>query len=153
MRPGDRLICALVEPLGVGRRFQGWPLHVTVIPWFRLGDDTERLAAGLRQAFTGIPPFESAVRGVTRLGPNKDRVAHLLEPALYPELESRARRYLHKKRAWLADETTRTRRPYLPHVTFQGDDHLEGGDSIYCDRVYIVAQEGDTKLVAGEIAL
>lgn len=153
MLPGDRLICAFIEPRRTGHGFKDWPLHVTIIPWFRLEDTSESLAAGLRRAFTGIAPFKSTVRGTTRLGPKKDRSAHLLDTEGYPELEKQARKYLRKKRAWLVDETTKARRPYLPHVTFQDGDHLEEGSTISCDRIYIVAQKGDRKTVESEIML
>ncbi|HEX5744485.1 MAG TPA: 2'-5' RNA ligase family protein [Candidatus Saccharimonadales bacterium] len=154
MQPGDRLICTLVEPLGVGHRFKEWPLHVTVLPWFRLEDPSYRVAAGLARAFSGIGPFSAKAGKDVRLGPKKNRPARVLEPAgSFPELEARTRSYLHKKRAWLVDETTRTRREYLPHVTYQRGDVLGADRTIYCDRLYVIEQKGDYKEIVAEIPL
>ena len=153
MQPGDRLICAFIKQRQTGGTFKAWPLHVTIIPWFRLGEPSDRIAAGLEQAFSTVSPFTAKIQGETRLGPKKNRPAHLLEPGSYPELERLARRYLHKKRAWLVDETTKVRRPYLPHITFQGDEHLEEGESVHCGRLYIITRQSDHKRIDSEIVL
>lgn len=154
MQPGDRLICAFLEPLSVGRQFKEWPLHVTVMPWFRLDDPSDRVAAGLEQAFSGIAPFSAEAGRQVSLGPKKNRPARVLEPAgSFPGLEARSRRYLHKKRAWLVDETTQARREYLPHVTYQRGDVLGADRTIYCDRLYVVEQKGDYKEIVAEVPL
>jgi 2'-5' RNA ligase len=153
MQPGDRLICAFVAPQIVGSRFKRWPLHVTIVPWFRLKADSAQIATGLQLALSPLKSFKVRIGEEARFGPKRNRPAHLLEPGAFPELERRARSYLHKKRAWLVDETTKVRRAYRPHVTFQDDEHLNEGDTVFCDRLYIIEQKGDYKSVESEIYL
>lgn len=152
MLPGDRLVCAFVRLIHVGYTFQQWPLHVTVVPWFRLPDSTEHIAASLTVALTSVAPFEATAAEQTMLGPRRNRPALLLhEPTPFHDVEQHVRAYFHKKRAWLVDETTKQRRSYRPHVTVQKDDRLTVGDRFTCDRVYLVAQMGGIKTVVGEI--
>ena len=151
MLPGDRLVCCFVSDQAVGTQFKKWLLHVTIVPWFRLEDSTEHIAEGLAESLAAITPFESRVGETARFGPRKNRLAYLIEPAQLPDVEQRVRNYLHKKRAWLVDETTKRKRSFKPHVTYQGDDHLEEGSTLRFDRVYIVEQKGDYKEIVAEI--
>jgi 2'-5' RNA ligase len=151
MLPGDRLVCAFVDPVTVGDIFTRWLLHVTVIPWFRLNDSSERVAAGLQSALNPIEPFAVKVDEEAMLGPKKNRPAHMIESGLFPEVETRVRNYLHKKQAWLVDETTKRKQQFRPHVTVQGDRHLEKGSELYFDAIYIVEQKGQHKEIVAAI--
>lgn len=154
MVPGDRLICAFIKPLAVGDTFPQWPLHVTIVPWFRLGDQTDHIVWGLAEALHPITPFTATADTQTMVGPRRNRPAMLLHmPTPFQVIEQRVRVYFHKKRAWLVDETTKVRRAYLPHVTFQGDEQLQPGETFACDRLYVIEQFGDKKAVVGEIIL
>jgi 2'-5' RNA ligase len=153
MQLGDRLICVFVTPQTVGSCFKQWPLHITIVPWFRLKTDSSQISDGLQKSLSPFGAFEVRVGEKTRFGPKRNRPAHLLEPGAFPELERRVRSYLHKKRAWLVDETTKVRRAYRPHITFQGDERLSEGGTVFCDRLYIVEQKGDHKTVESEIYL
>jgi len=153
MLPGDRLVCAFVEPPAAGTEFSDWPLHVTIMPWFRLDASAQQLAAGLKQALTSIKPFESKAGELVKMGPRK-RPARLLQlPTPFTEIEVRVRNYFHKKRAWLVDETTKKPRQYRPHVTFQKAAELGEGKSFHVSRLYIVEQKGDYKVITAEISL
>lgn len=138
----------------MGYCFAVWPLHVTVMPWFRHRDDSALLAAGLGRAFSAVPPFEAEMLGQAMFGPRKNRLVRLVKaPTNFTLLEQRARAYLHKKHACLVDETTKVRPEYCPHVTEQGDLYLRDGDTFRCDRLYIVEQKGQYKVVMNEIVL
>jgi hypothetical protein len=153
MLPGDRLICAFVDPVSVGKTFSNWLLHVTIVPWFRLDDSSDQIARGLQTALSPIPQFQVKVGEEVRLGPKKNRPAHLVEEGLFPDIEKRIRNYLHKKQAWLVDETTKRKQQFRPHVTFQGDNHVKTGDVLVFDAVYIVEQRGSYKEVVAAIPL
>lgn len=153
MTPGDRLVCAFVEPQSVGMTFQRWLLHVTIVPWFRLDDSPEVIAAGLTRALQTIPPFEAEVAEQAAFGPRKRPVSLLVQPTLFTNVEAKVRGYLHKKRAWLVDETTKKYYDFRPHVTMQGGRQLQDGDTFRCDRLYIVEQKGDYKEIMSEIIL
>ena len=154
MLPGDRLVVALVKPYQVGDRFIDWPLHVTVVPWFRLNNKPERIAKGLTKALTPIKPFDVIMNQTAWFGPKKNRQAHLIElPTPFSEIEKRVRNYFHKKRAWLVDETTKKRRDFRPHVTVQKSNQLRVGDSFKIDCLYLVEQRGSQKEIVAEIKL
>lgn len=129
-------------------------MHVTIVPWFRLGDGSEQVAAGLAEACAAIRPFEAKTGEEVMLGPKKNRPARLLElPTPFTEIEQKVRAYLHKKRAWLVDETTKRRHEFRPHVTVQEGSELDGGKTFRVDRLYIVEQKGDYKEITAEIHL
>ena len=154
MVPGDRLICAFVRPLELGDTFPQWPLHVTIVPWFRLQDHTDHIVQGLTEALYQIAPFTATADAPVMMGPRRNRPATLLaKPTPFQVIEQRVRTYFHKKRAWLVDETTKIRRPYRPHVTFQGNERLQSGETFACDRLYVIEQFGEKKAVVGEIIL
>lgn len=153
MLPGDRLVCAFVEPVAA-RQFKQWPLHVTIVPWFRLSDGSSVIAAGLKLALKTIKPFEVVGDGETMFGPSKNRLVRLLAPSQpLNTAEAKVRGYLHKKRAWLVDETTKKHYDFRPHVTAQAGSSLSKGDKFVIDRLYIVEQKGEFKEVASEVVL
>jgi 2'-5' RNA ligase len=152
MLPGDRLICAFVDPGYVGETFGDWFLHVTIVPWFRLDESSEVIAHGLSEALKAIGPFEAAGAGVASFRSRKKSLIRLLQlPTPFSGIEQKVRTYLHKKRAWLVDETTKRRYDFRPHVTSQGSQELARGEVFRCDRLYIVEQKGDYKEVVSEI--
>lgn len=154
MLPGDRLVCAFVEPQPVGTQFKTWLLHVTIVPWFRLEEATAVVAEGLVRALTIVGPFTAVGVGEALFGPQKNRPVRLLEPsAPFMQSEAKVRSYLHQKRAWLVDETTKRRYEFRPHVTAQGDLLLPAAVSFEIAQLYIVEQKGDYKEIVAEVRL
>jgi 2'-5' RNA ligase len=153
MKPGDRLICALIQPQPVGYRFKQWPLHITLVPWFRLDISSERLAGQMREAYVGGHAFEITVGMDAYFGYRNRKQVSLIDAPELPRLEGQSRRLLHAHKAWVVDEADKTRRGFRPHVTVQGDDRLHEGDRFICDRLYVIAQHGDCKVVEAEIVL
>jgi len=152
MLPGDRLVCAFVEAQTVETQFNEWLLHVTIVPWFRLADSSKQIAAGLARAFSAIKPFEAVAGDIVKFGPKKNRPARLVEPVMpFEELEKLVRNYLHKKRAWLVDETTERPRQFRPHVTVQKVGRLTEGQIFKVYKLYIVEQKGNYKEITAEI--
>jgi 2'-5' RNA ligase len=150
MQPGDRLICAFVDRLPAGSEFKQWPLHVTIVPWFRVG--AEELAAELKAALAGIRAFEARVGRETTMG--KDKMVNLILPAeQFEDIEFSVRSTLKRHDAWLVDETTKQKRSFKPHVTAQKDARVHEGDSFWCDRLYIIEQKGSHKEIVAEIPL
>lgn len=138
----------------VGTEFEKWFLHVTVVPWFRLEDSSESIATGLKQAPQAIRPFEAVGDGVATFRSRKNQPARLLEqPTPFELIEQKTRAYLHQKRAWLVDETTKKRREFRPHVTSQEGAELAQGEKFIVESIYIVEQRGGRKEVVGEVKL
>ena len=153
MQPGDRHVCAFVDPVQVGHKFSKWLLHVTIVPWFRLPDSNEAVAEGLNEALKLIASFRAQVGEKARFGKKKRRVNLIKEPVTFTEIELKVRDYFHHKKAWLVDETTKRQRQFRPHITFQDDKHLNSGDEITVESIYIVEQKGQHKEVVAQITL
>jgi 2'-5' RNA ligase len=152
MKPGDRLVCAFVDQLPVGTDFKEWPLHVTIVPWFRADVSSYALARGIKTALSGISPFEIRVDGEAVFG--RDKTVNLIEqPTPLNDIESQVRSVLKNHNAWLVDESTKKKRPFKPHVTAQKSARLNEGEGFLCDRLYIVEQKGDHKSIEAEIPL
>jgi 2'-5' RNA ligase len=152
MKPGDRLVCALVEPLPLGASFKDWPLHITIVPWFRTDVPSDSLASEMSAALKDIDPFEVVMDGTAKFGRGKTvNLAQL--PTPLTEVETRVRQILKLHQAWLVDETTKHQRPFRPHVTAQKSVRLQEGDNWRCDRLYIIEQKGDHKEVRALAAL
>lgn len=154
MRPGDRLVCVLVEPLLAGQTFKQWPLHVTIVPWFRTEVETHNLNTEFKKLLSEMPAFEVSIGKTTQFGYRKDKTVALVRlPNPLTKIERMVRRALKSHKAWLADETTKSRRGYRPHVTDQTDKCLRENDKFYCDRLYTIEQKGDYKEVVAEVKL
>lgn len=154
MLPGDRLICTFVEPQTVGLQFKTWLLHVTIVPWFRLYEVTSIIVQGLGRAMYDIEPFDVMTGAEAYFGPRKNRSVRLLLPTEQLErIEMKVRDYLHKKRAFLVDETTKKPYRFRPHVTAQNGFLLPENARLRIDRLYIVEQKGDYKEIVSEIEL
>lgn len=152
MLPGDRLVCAFVEPQAVGTQFSAWMLHVTIVPWFRLDEPTDVISHDLWQVLKHATPFLAIAGGQALFGVRKTKPVRLLQPVLpFKTLEQKTRAYLRKKHAWLVDETTRSHREFVPHATDQADARLQEGDAFWCAQLYIVEQKGKAKEIVGEI--
>jgi 2'-5' RNA ligase len=146
MKPGDRLVCAFVEKFDPGYEFKEWPLHVTIVPWFRIEATSRELTRQFEQVITPMASFEIVIDGTARFGRNK-LVNLVLEPSPLTEVEKRVRGVLKERQAWLVDETTKRHHAFRPHVTTQKSARLNESDHFRCDRLYIVEQKGDHKLI------
>jgi 2'-5' RNA ligase len=154
MNPGDRLICAFVEPQAVGAQFKDWFLHITIVPWFRLDMPSSRLAEVLKEGYVGSRPFEVEVGNETHFGYKNRKLVNLVSAPELMKLEGQTRRLLHAHKAWVVDEADKTRRrPYLPHVTALVAGRVQEGAHFRVDKLFIIEQKGPCKEVVGEMPL
>jgi 2'-5' RNA ligase len=154
MLEGDRLIVALVRPLAVGEQFDVWPLHLTVVPWFRLGASTDEVVEGLLKDLADGSSFQVTMGEQANFGYKGRKVVRLVQlPNQIAVVEQKVRSFLKTQGAWIVDETTKVRREYRPHVTNQEDEQIEKGDKFECRALNIVEQRGEYKEVVGEIML
>jgi 2'-5' RNA ligase len=129
MIPGDRLLCAFTEPLHVGDTFPHWPLHVTIIPWFRTDISSDDFGRSLSRRLSPLQPFRVMVDSETRMGHNKT-VNLLKTPSPLENVEHQARILLREHDAWMVDESTIKRRDFKPHITAQKDARVHEGDTL-----------------------
>jgi 2'-5' RNA ligase len=154
MKPGDRLVCAFVDKLDVNMRFKAWPLHLTIVPWFRTGVSSEELAKRIKESIKAIKPFTAKAGEIAHFGHRKSKEVNLIvQPSAFTEIERDARRLLNGLQAWVVDETTKRKPQFNPHVTVQKLGRLNAGDVFECDSVYIVEQLGNEKIVSAKIRL
>lgn len=152
MIPGDRLLCALLDSLHVGDTFPHWPLHITIIPWFRTDISSDEIGRELSQRLNALEPFLVSIESETRMG--HGRTANLIAvPSPLMNIEQEARTLLHEHNAWLVDETTKRRHEFTPHITQLKSGKATEGDSFTCDSLYIIEQKGDYKEVVSRIDL
>lgn len=155
MHSGDRLVCAFTKQREVGQLFKDWPLHVTIVPWFRLGVETDHLVQDLHLVWRDEAAFDVHMgEEDTHFDHQKNRMATTVAlPSPFVGLEQQLRDYLHNHDAWIADELAGRRYSYRPHVTVQREGRLGSGDRFRCDQLYVVEQRGGEKAVVGTIAL
>ena len=152
MRPGDRLVCAFVDQLDKDDQFIDWPLHVTIVPWFRIDISSDKLAGELADSLCDFKSFQVVIGDETKFGHDKT-VNLVAQPTPLLEIEERVRTAIKRHAAWLVDETTKRQREYRPHVTAQKHARLYRGDTLICDTFYIVEQMGDYKKVVAKVDL
>lgn len=153
MMPGDRLICMFVDSFGQGHEFSDWPLHLTIVPWFRNGMASDDLTAQFERALQGVGPFEMKVDGEARFGRRKKLVNLIETPSPITKVEQIIRRSLQDNDSWIVDETTKIRRHFRPHITEQNYARVQSGDKISVDRLYIVEKRGDYKEIVATVNL
>lgn len=153
MLPGDRLVCAFVSDREVGNIFRDWPLHITIVPWFRAEVTTEKLAQKLRSGIQNVGSITVDIGPEARFGGRRKLVNLVQAPSPLEDIEKTVRHVLRGEDAWIVDETTKKRSPFRPHVTAQSSDRLHESDSFVCSYIYIIEQKGDCKKVTGRIHL
>ena len=153
MLPGDRVLCIFVKNQSVGFTFKEWPLHVTIVPWFRIDIASVDLAEQLISVYVGHATFKVLVSEEKEFGYKHFKTVNIVNaPELY-RLEGQTRRFLNYHKAWIVDEADKTRRNYAPHVSMINSKRLHAGDEFFCDRVSIVIQCAGYKQIDGEILL
>lgn len=140
----DFVLVAMAEPQEVGRRFNEWPLHITLVPWFT-APDLSSVTNICRQAAAHATPFSVKVLDREYFGAHRLPVM-IIEK--HPKLVQ-----LHND---LLDMITNagwdvpgryTRSQYKPHVTRHHGKDASG--SVAIDAIYIVEklEQGYRKVV------
>lgn len=147
MIPGDRLVCLFIGDKPKNK-FTHWPLHLTLVPWFRLNLQSPELVNLLHRKLINLKPMTLTYMGRSLLG-NKRNVTMIEATPKLNQLEKIIRQTLKEAEAWLVDESTRKKRNFLPHVTDQKNISFPTNEPIICQRVFLVEQFGRYKQVVG----
>jgi 2'-5' RNA ligase len=154
MRPGDRLFCCFIDPHAEGEVFKEWPLHITLIPWFRTGVSSSELCQETQTLMAGIGPFDAITGGEAGFGRGGTKLVNLIElPSPLQDIEIALWRMLKSHDTWIVDETVKFERTFRPHVTVQKNSRRVKGDIVRCDSLYIIEQKGDYKEIVSRIHL
>jgi 2'-5' RNA ligase len=147
--PGDKLACLLISPLESGIKFKDWPLHVTIVPWFRSRLDATTLSDEIKKGISNFSKFEFEIDDVAYFGKNQNKEVNLISSSLaLNRLEQIVRQIIKANSAWIVDQTARLKHDFRPHVTVQRDQRLHKGDRIVCSRLYLIEQLGEIKQVS-----
>jgi len=156
---GDRVIVSLLQPLARGERFHKWPLHLTLMPWFRTNLPAYEVTKLMSAALQGVEPFTATMGETARFG-FKDqvpvRVVHA--PNGFEEMHRRLLKAFHEHPEIEVLDGEHTGPNFRAHVTLHGYEPLREGDIIACNDLQIVRLAdvhpgGATKEVEGEIDL
>lgn len=129
----DFLIVCMLEPIGVGAQFTRWPLHMTVLPWFK-APDLEIVIRRLKPLVAAHKPLTLQIGERAYFGPAGKLPVMRLEntaglQAMHMELLAAV-----TEAGWLL-EGRYTGERYTPHVTQQAGHDAAG--KLYFDKVYI----------------
>lgn len=154
MKPGDRLVTALVGTHSVGQKFNEWLLHVTIVAWFGSTLSSEEIAQTLAKRLKGIKPFEVTMAGEERLGFGGSALVNLVaQPTPFMEIQKIVEQTLDELGVIMTGTRGTWGEFYKPHVTVQAAERLHEGDTWPCDRLYVVSQQGGFNEIDAEIPL
>jgi len=154
MLSGDRLFCLFIEDYLVGDQFSDWPLHITLVPWFRTDVAKDILISDANKLLAEHKTFKLTVKGEDKFGKRKSKLVNLIEDnsELIP-LEKDLRQLLKGYSSWIVDESTRQKLNFRPHISVQKSERVYEGDELKINAVYLVEQKGKYKEVAAVIKL
>lgn len=156
---GDRVIVSLLQPLARGERFGKWPLHLTLMPWFRTSLGGYELQKVIAQSLEGIGPFSATMAGTDKFGFRDQVPVRVVEaPNLFEEVHQHLLQTFQAHPEIRILDTEHTGKNFRAHVTLHGYEPLREGDIIACNDIQIVQLAeihpgGSLKEVEGEVDL
>jgi 2'-5' RNA ligase len=142
----DFLVVCMLAPIEVGTQFTQWPLHMTLVPWFKASD--EKTVQEIVQNATSVHhPFSVTIGERAYFGPaGKLPVLKIVNT---PDLQSLHESVLQAvKDAGLQIEGRYTGDNYSPHVTQQAGKDAEGVLQFDCVYIAEALPQGYRKIVA-----
>lgn len=153
----EYLLAFMLEPLEKGDQFIGWPLHITLVPWFRSNFGSEHVARDIEATILGTDRL--TVRGITRSMLGRQRNVPVTD-VVSSDLHDLHRKLLtvFDNDAYTLSDSKYTGANYRPHVTKKGNKELKPGHEIEIDSLYLVSAplknpRTRTKTVIARIAL
>lgn len=134
----EYLLAFMLEPLDKGDQFIGWPLHITLVPWFRTDYGSEHVTRDIEKAASGIDQF--TVTGIMRsmLGGQRNVPVTDVASSDLHDLH-RALLTVFENDAYSLSDSKYTGVNYRPHVTKKGNAEFKPGHVILFDSVYLVS--------------
>lgn len=133
----EYLIAFMLEPMDKGDTFIRWPLHITLVPWFRTPNETAQIVYDISDAATKFKPISS--RGIQRARfgwRRKVQVTALASSELH-DLHRQLLSMLENKGYNLVDKK-HTGVSYQPHITKKGNAEFKPGHELIVDRIYLI---------------
>lgn len=132
----ELVLAHILDDYEVGKRFTMWPLHVTVLPPFEVGE-VDEVTEWLEQIISSVPLIQAQLGGYAGYGQNR-RVRLLVSN---PELKSLHTKLLQAAAEHRAEVKSHyIGRHFSPHVTLvAGRDY--SGDSFEINKLALVESQ------------
>lgn len=128
---GSYIIIHLVEPKEEGRTFRrtrlGWPLHITLVPWFTSLDDA-KMTVALAALARKQPAFTVTVGEEALFGSEQDVAVSLVATTAPCEALHRALVDMLRSQNVVFASERYMEAEYRPHVTHHGERRRRSGD-------------------------
>lgn len=132
------VIAHFIKPIQPGYNFSSkeWPLHVTLLPNFIVGDSLEALVNNLEEVSRSITPFNIQVGGDENFGPNSEVLVSLIKPtagilSLHSKLLAITKFYMFDTPQYIGEG-------YRPHATKQANSQLVNGNHFMVDSMTLI---------------
>lgn len=139
------VVVAILDKASVGDKFQMWPLHLTILPWFESGSVEEAVEL-LKPTTKEHEPVKVTLGDFAKYGAN--RTVRLIKPS--PSLNELHKQLLRAVQAsgW-SIRGRYTGEHFSPHVTRTGGRDFKD-DNFVIDKLYIAEalSQGYRKIVA-----
>ncbi len=116
------LACLMLDKVKLHQKFNQWPLHLTIVPWFIISPQhlTTFLNA-LSQSAGRVRPITLRAEAIDYFGPKKDkRVIRVVDTSQIRRLHSDLLKILDLSKAQLSS-TSYIGENFVPHVTLKGN--------------------------------
>lgn len=135
------MVCNILEEEHEGYQFSKWPLHLTVIPWFRLKEDAlPKTLVAIEETAKKVGSFAIKSKGNAWYGPRGDiPVTEVTDVA--GKLTELHNELVHEIQGNAGDiiDLTHTGDNYSPHVSVSKDGKSIGHDQILrCSNITVV---------------
>lgn len=136
-REKEYILAFFLDPQEQGEQFIKWPLHITLVPWFRSEFGTQRLWKDINAITSGIKWFPA--RGIARslFGRRGDVAVTEVVSSQLHDLH-RALMTIFDNDAYNMTAADHTGVNYSPHVTKKGSAELKPGHEVVVDSVYLI---------------
>ncbi len=128
------MLAVLLERKEAGNEFGRWPLHVTLIPWFKLEKPVQELSASIQHLLDTFQQFSVKVGSQKQWGRNT--VFTINSPALHA---------LHNGLLQLINQEANITAPmrfvgedFQPHITQKAYATVQPGFSVTIKKIYLI---------------
>lgn len=136
---GDYVLVSLLQPLRAGEQFRKWPLHVTILPWFRTHLDPHELQALLQEHTRGVDAFTAMMGATAQFGYHDQVPVRVVnEPNDFRKLHNHLFEALSHDERILFLDTSHCGPHFKAHITLHHAEPLREGDLITCNELQLV---------------
>jgi 2'-5' RNA ligase len=130
------LACLMLEKVKLHQKFNKWPVHLTIVPWFSISpQNLSAFLASVQKASRGIHSITIKPKVLDYFGPKKDiRVFRVENNPKLLKLHYDLLKILDDCNAHL-DSKKYTGNNFIPHVTAAGNYQLK---KVVCRELYII---------------